>query len=79
MSTTTTTTAPTSTLPLPNLPTPVLELEKEVVAGKVDTLESNTRYLAYLGRFRPVLIASSRYLAYASDVGESARPLVHSK
>lgn len=30
----------------------------------------------YLGRLRPVLISSSRYLAYSSDVGESFRPVV---
>ena len=33
----------------------------------------------YLGRLRPVLIASSRYLAYSSDVGESFRPVVNPK
>lgn len=33
----------------------------------------------YLARFRPVLIASSRYLAYTSDVGESFRPVVAPK
>lgn len=51
-------------------------LKEKVVKGEVDSLESNARYLAYAGRLRTALIASSRYLAYTSDVGEAFRPIV---
>ncbi|GJN90180.1 hypothetical protein Rhopal_003179-T1 [Rhodotorula paludigena] len=50
--------------------------EQQVLAGQVDTTDTQARYLGYLGRLRPVLISSSRYLAYSSDVGESFRPVV---
>lgn len=40
---------------------------------------SHSKRTGYLARFRPVLIASSRYLAYTSDVGESFRPVVAPK
>ncbi|GAA6025284.1 hypothetical protein JCM10207_001283 [Rhodosporidiobolus poonsookiae] len=53
--------------------------EERIVEGKVDSVDTNARYLGYLARFRPVLIASSRYLAYTSDVGESFRPVVAPK
>jgi hypothetical protein len=39
----------------------------------------HSKRTGYLARFRPVLIASSRYLAYTSDVGESFRPVVAPK
>lgn len=51
-------------------------LTEKVVEGKVDSLEGNARYLAYAGRLRTALVASSRYLAYTSDVGEAFRPIV---
>jgi len=43
----------------------------------VKTTDTPARYLAYLARIRPVLIASSRYLAFTSDVGEAFRPVAH--
>lgn len=52
-------------------------LSDEVVAGQIDTKDTSARYLGYLARIRPVLISSSRYLAYTSDVGEAARPIAH--
>ncbi|GAA5974485.1 hypothetical protein JCM11641_003248 [Rhodosporidiobolus odoratus] len=50
--------------------------EERIVEGKADSLDTKARYLGYLQRLRPVLITSSRYLAYSSDVGESFRPVV---
>ncbi|GAA5846988.1 hypothetical protein JCM3766R1_005888 [Sporobolomyces carnicolor] len=55
------------------------QTEQQVIEGKIDTIDTEARYLGYLGRLRPVLIASSRYLAYSSDVGESFRPVVNPK
>ncbi|KAI8885587.1 hypothetical protein K501DRAFT_215565 [Backusella circina FSU 941] len=49
---------------------------EQMIEGKVDTLDSKARYLAYAGRLRTALVASSRYLAYTSDVGEAFRPIV---
>eukprot|EP00026_Physarum_polycephalum_P014118 Phypoly_transcript_14594.p1 GENE.Phypoly_transcript_14594~~Phypoly_transcript_14594.p1 ORF type:complete len:231 (+),score=53.61 Phypoly_transcript_14594:76-768(+) len=43
----------------------------------VKTTETSARYLAYLGRIRPAIVASSRYLAFTSDVGEAFRPVAH--
>ena len=34
------------------------------------------RYTAYLARVKPLLLASQRYLAYSSDLGEAVRPVV---
>jgi fission process protein 1 len=48
----------------------------KVAEGKFDSLEGNARYLAYAGRLRTALAASTRYLAYTSDVGEAFRPIV---
>ncbi|GAA5867041.1 hypothetical protein JCM3774_003765 [Rhodotorula dairenensis] len=55
------------------------KLEDQIVRGDIDSTETKARYLGYLARFRPVLIASTRYLAYTSDVGESFRPVVAPK
>ncbi|KAG1136965.1 hypothetical protein G6F37_011368 [Rhizopus arrhizus] len=52
-------------------------LREKVVKGEVDSLESDLRYLGYAGRLRTALVASTRYLAYTSDVGEAFRPIVH--
>ncbi|BGO97371.1 Mitochondrial 18 kDa protein [Rhodotorula toruloides] len=52
------------------------KLEDQLVLGQVDTTDTKARYLGYLARLRPVLISSTRYLAYSSDVGESFRPVV---
>ncbi|KAF9993141.1 hypothetical protein BGZ65_011393 [Modicella reniformis] len=48
---------------------------KELEEGQIDTVETPARYLAYLGRYRNLFVASSRYLAYSSDVGEAFRPV----
>jgi mitochondrial fission process protein 1 len=39
--------------------------------------ESNVRFAAYAARARTILMASSRYVAYTSDIGESFRPVAH--
>lgn len=56
----------------------------EIVQDKVDDLadhnadstDSDIRYLAYGARLRTALRASTRYVAYTSDVGEAFRPVV---
>ncbi|KAG7097256.1 hypothetical protein E1B28_004622 [Marasmius oreades] len=42
----------------------------------VDSTDSDIRYAAYGARLRTALRASSRYIAYTSDVGEAFRPVV---
>lgn len=42
-----------------------------------ESTESNVRYAAYAARFRTILLASQRYIAYTSDIGESFRPVAH--
>ena len=51
----------------------------EVVSGEVDSRDTPARYLGYLARVRPILQPFSRYLAYTSDVGEAARPIVSAR
>ncbi|KAI8981063.1 mitochondrial 18 KDa protein-domain-containing protein [Pilobolus umbonatus] len=51
-------------------------ISDQVYEGKVDSLDSKARYLAYAGRLRTALVASTRYLAYTSDIGEAFRPIV---
>lgn len=58
-------------------------VEKEVDAfasdvqeGKVDTLDSNARYLGYFARAQRYIVQGSRYVAYTSDIGEAFRPVV---
>lgn len=50
-------------------------------AGRADednlTQDSNFRYAAYANRFKTILLASHRYVAYTSDIGESFRPVAH--
>eukprot|EP01111_Echinosteliopsis_oligospora_P006386 TRINITY_DN2049_c0_g1_i1.p1 TRINITY_DN2049_c0_g1~~TRINITY_DN2049_c0_g1_i1.p1 ORF type:complete len:231 (-),score=78.74 TRINITY_DN2049_c0_g1_i1:117-809(-) len=41
------------------------------------TTETPARYLAYVARIRPLLMAGTRYLAFTSDVGEAFRPVSH--
>lgn len=41
-----------------------------------DSIDSDVRYLAYGARLRTALRASTRYIAYTSDVGEAFRPVV---
>jgi fission process protein 1 len=50
---------------------------QEVAQGEVDSVDTNARWLAYGARLRTAIRASSRYLAYSSDVGEAFRPIVH--
>ncbi|KAE8179932.1 hypothetical protein CF328_g9325, partial [Tilletia controversa] len=38
--------------------------------------EGPARALAYAARIRTFLLASSRYVAYTSDIGEAIRPIV---
>ncbi|CAK9437248.1 uncharacterized protein LODBEIA_P16260 [Lodderomyces beijingensis] len=56
----------------------------EKVKGAVDDnavdsieQESGLRYAAYANRLRTILLASHRYVAYTSDIGESFRPVAH--
>ncbi|KAG9048248.1 hypothetical protein FS837_000384 [Tulasnella sp. UAMH 9824] len=42
----------------------------------LDTVDTNARYLAYGARIRTALRASTRYIAYTSDIGEAFRPVV---
>ncbi|OBA21551.1 hypothetical protein METBIDRAFT_17441, partial [Metschnikowia bicuspidata var. bicuspidata NRRL YB-4993] len=39
--------------------------------------EGKFRYAAYANRLRTILLASHRYVAYTSDIGESFRPVAH--
>lgn len=56
---------------------------KQVVAAATSanddnmTQDSSFRYAAYANRFRTILLASHRYVAYTSDIGESFRPVAH--
>lgn len=61
--------------------TDAVEQEVEAIAtdiqeGKVDTLDSNARYLGYFARAQRYIIQGSRYVAYTSDIGEAFRPVV---
>ncbi|GMM36780.1 hypothetical protein DASC09_041050 [Saccharomycopsis crataegensis] len=42
-----------------------------------DTTDTSLRYAAYTNRLRTILMASHRYIAYTSDIGESFRPVAH--
>ncbi|KAF8981814.1 hypothetical protein BGZ46_002227 [Entomortierella lignicola] len=53
----------------------VKEEVRELEEGQIDTVETPARYLAYLARYKSLFVASSRYLAYSSDVGEAFRPV----
>lgn len=49
-----------------------------LTSGKAgDSTESSVRYAAYANRFRTILLATQRYVAYTSDIGESFRPVAH--
>ncbi|KAG0329703.1 hypothetical protein BG000_011998 [Podila horticola] len=78
MSTTTATPTTTSTRLMSSVSKVNQELQHEATAleqGHVDTVDTNARYLAYLARYKSLIMASSRYLAYSSDVGEAFRPV----
>ncbi|KDR83425.1 hypothetical protein GALMADRAFT_235552 [Galerina marginata CBS 339.88] len=49
---------------------------EELAERNADTTESDIRYMAYGARLRTALRASTRYIAYTSDVGEAFRPVV---
>lgn len=40
-------------------------------------IDEALRYLGYGGRLRTIAIATSRYLAFTSDLGEAFRPIIH--
>lgn len=42
-----------------------------------ESTDSSVRYAAYATRLRTILLASHRYVAYTSDIGESFRPVAH--
>ncbi|GJJ07687.1 hypothetical protein Clacol_001892 [Clathrus columnatus] len=49
----------------------------DVAADKdIDSTDSDIRYMAYASRLRTALRASTRYIAYTSDIGEAFRPVV---
>ncbi|KAI9264318.1 mitochondrial 18 KDa protein-domain-containing protein [Phascolomyces articulosus] len=52
------------------------DLSTQIQHGDIDSIDTNARYLAYGARLRTAITASSRYLAYTSDVGEAFRPIV---
>ncbi|KAI7857908.1 mitochondrial 18 KDa protein-domain-containing protein [Circinella umbellata] len=52
------------------------DLSTQIQQGNIDSLDTGARYLAYGARLRTAITASSRYLAYTSDVGEAFRPIV---
>ncbi|KAF8529263.1 mitochondrial 18 KDa protein-domain-containing protein [Hysterangium stoloniferum] len=45
--------------------------------GDVDSKDTDVRYMAYASRLRTALRASTRYIAYTSDIGEAFRPVVN--
>ncbi|KAF8897243.1 mitochondrial 18 KDa protein-domain-containing protein [Infundibulicybe gibba] len=54
-----------------------IEVKVDTLAEQdVDSTDSSLRYMAYGARLRTALLASSRYVAYTSDVGEAFRPVV---
>ncbi|KAF8511183.1 mitochondrial 18 KDa protein-domain-containing protein [Gautieria morchelliformis] len=60
-------------------PTLTEHAQKKVNAladDQADSTDSDVRYMAYASRLRTALRASTRYIAYTSDVGEAFRPVV---
>jgi fission process protein 1 len=51
-------------------------LTEKVEEGQIDSVDTEARWLAYGARLRTAIRASTRYLAYSSDVGEAFRPIV---
>ena len=70
---------------MPNISEQVNQVEQALetkaggAAGILDdpTQDSSLRYAAYANRFRTILLASHRYVAYTSDIGESFRHVGH--
>ena len=51
-------------------------IANDISQGKLDTLDSNARYLGYFARAQRYIVQGSRYVAYTSDIGEAFRPVV---
>ncbi len=63
-----------------DITTSIQEISESTKPGSLDnsdSVDSNVRYAAYANRLRTILLASHRYVAYTSDIGESFRPAVH--
>ncbi|KAK7470941.1 hypothetical protein VKT23_002356 [Stygiomarasmius scandens] len=57
--------------------TQIIQEEVDSLADQnVDSTDTEVRYMAYGARLRTALRASTRYIAYTSDVGEAFRPVV---
>ncbi|KAK9461934.1 mitochondrial 18 KDa protein-domain-containing protein [Lipomyces oligophaga] len=55
----------------------VEEIATEIKTGEApESTETNWRYAAYANRLR-IMMATQRYVAYTSDIGESFRPVAH--
>ncbi|KAF5369768.1 hypothetical protein D9758_001316 [Tetrapyrgos nigripes] len=54
----------------------VQEQVDQLADQNVDSTDTELRYMAYGARLRTALRASSRYIAYTSDIGEAFRPVV---
>ncbi|CBQ70065.1 conserved hypothetical protein [Sporisorium reilianum SRZ2] len=71
--------SPTSSQPssASGLATPTLSSSSstDTTSEVIDLENGPTRYAAYLMRLKTVILASSRYVAYSSDIGEAFRPL----
>ena len=55
----------------------VSKVKGSVEDESITDQESGLRYAAYANRLRTILLASHRYVAYTSDIGESFRPVAH--
>ncbi|KAJ1026322.1 hypothetical protein NDA16_002409 [Ustilago loliicola] len=67
----------TSPNPSSGLATPTLSSSPsaDTTAEILDLDNGPSRYAAYAMRLKTIIIASSRYVAYSSDIGEAFRPL----
>lgn len=59
------------------LPTPTLSTstQSDSTTELIDLDNGPSRYAAYAMRLKTVIVTSSRYVAYSSDIGEAFRPL----
>ncbi|KAK7208629.1 mitochondrial 18 KDa protein-domain-containing protein [Myxozyma melibiosi] len=56
----------------------VEEVAHEIKEGEApQSTDTNLRYAAYANRLRTIVMATQRYVAYTSDIGESFRPIVN--
>ncbi|KAK9382393.1 mitochondrial 18 KDa protein-domain-containing protein [Kockiozyma suomiensis] len=56
----------------------VEEVAYEIKEGEApQSTDTNLRYAAYANRLRTIVLATQRYVAYTSDIGESFRPIVN--